>query len=109
MKDGSVFPASDYWVADNRLHFRVSYGGETTIDVDQLDWQRTVDENAKRNIRFALKPQPDTAVLDRATTASKADSNAFGDNALIRDASVQQLNSATYPGFITDSRSTNVQ
>jgi hypothetical protein len=68
-KDGTVLPASDYWVADNRLHFRVSYGGESTIDINQLDWQRTVNENAKRNVRFALKPQPDTALLDPGAIA----------------------------------------
>ncbi len=79
LKDGTVFPASDYWVADNRLHFRVDYGGENTIDIDQLDLQRTVDENAKRNIRFALKPQPDAVAPDSATSALNSDNNPAGD------------------------------
>jgi hypothetical protein len=58
MKDGTTLPATDYWVADGKLHYRISYGGEEAIDMSQLDLQRTVDENAKRGVRFTLKPQP---------------------------------------------------
>ena len=57
-KDGTTFPASDYWVADGKLHYRITYGGENVLEINQLDLQRTVDENAKRGIRFTLKPQP---------------------------------------------------
>ena len=58
MKDGTTFPATDYWVANGKLHYRISYGGESSIEMNQLDLQRTVDENAKRGVRFTLKPQP---------------------------------------------------
>jgi hypothetical protein len=58
MKDGTTVPATDYWVADAKLHYRITYGGEEAIDLSQLDLQRTVDENAKRGVRFTLKPQP---------------------------------------------------
>jgi hypothetical protein len=58
MKDGSTVPATDYWVAGDKLHYRITYGGEEAIDMGQLDLQRTVDENAKRGVRFTLKPQP---------------------------------------------------
>jgi len=58
MKDGTTLPATDYWVADGRFHYRVAYGNEDVIDMSQLDLQRTVDENAKRGVRFTLKPQP---------------------------------------------------
>jgi hypothetical protein len=60
LKDGTMYPASDYWLADNQLHYLVNYGGEGTIDMDQLDLQRTVDENAKRGVRFTLKSNPNT-------------------------------------------------
>jgi hypothetical protein len=58
LKDGTTFPATDYWVANGKLHYRISYGGESSIEMNQLDLQRTVDENAKRGVRFTLKPQP---------------------------------------------------
>jgi hypothetical protein len=58
LKDGTTFPASDYWLADGKLHFRVSYGGTATIDPNDLDWQRTVNENAKRGVTFTLTPEP---------------------------------------------------
>jgi len=56
-----MYPASDYWFSDNQLHYTVNYGGVGTIDMDQLDLQRTVDENAKRGVRFTFKPSPNTA------------------------------------------------
>jgi hypothetical protein len=99
LNDGTVFLASDYWVADNRLHFRVDYGGESTMGIDQLDWARTVDENAKRNIRFALKLQPDDVVLDPATSALNTDSGVVGDNASPQDAGFNNLMQPGILGF----------
>jgi len=58
LKDGSTFAASDYWVADGKLHYYVNYSGESSIDINDLDLQRTVDENSKRGVRFTLKPTP---------------------------------------------------
>jgi hypothetical protein len=58
LKDGRTLAATDYWVADGKLHYRVSDGGESTLDINDLDLQRTVDENAKRGVPFTLKPQP---------------------------------------------------
>jgi hypothetical protein len=61
LTDGTVYPATDYWVADNMLHYVVSYGGEGTIRMDQVDLQRTINENAKRGVRVSLRPKPDSA------------------------------------------------
>lgn len=58
LKDGTTFAASDYWVADGKLHYYVNYSGESSLDMSDLDLQRTVDENAKRGVRFTLKPGP---------------------------------------------------
>jgi hypothetical protein len=57
-KDGTMYAASDYWIAGGKLHYLVNYGGESTVEMDQVDWQRTVDENAKRGVQFTLKPNP---------------------------------------------------
>jgi hypothetical protein len=58
LKDGTTFAATDYWIADNKLHYRVSNGEQGVLDMDQLDWERTVNENAKRGVPFRLKPEP---------------------------------------------------
>jgi len=56
LKEGTVYGVTDYWLEGGRLHYLTSYGGENTIDVDQLDLQKTVDENFKRGVTFVLRP-----------------------------------------------------
>lgn len=58
LKDGTVYAITDYWVADNKLHYVTNYGGENSIPLDQIDIQRTVDANAKRGINITLRPTP---------------------------------------------------
>ena len=58
LKGGTTLSAWDYWIADGKLHYRVRDGGESALDMDELDWQRTVDENARRGVPFTLKPKP---------------------------------------------------
>jgi hypothetical protein len=58
LKDGTVYAITDYWVADNKLHYVTNYGGENSIPLDQIDMQRTVDANAKRGINITLRPTP---------------------------------------------------
>jgi hypothetical protein len=58
MKDGSVYSVRDYWVAGGQIHYVLLSGAESAIDMEQLDVQRTVDENAKSGVQFTLKPSP---------------------------------------------------
>jgi hypothetical protein len=58
LKDGSSFAVSDYWLADAKLHYVTSYGGDNAVDESRLDLQRTVNENAARGVDFTLRPQP---------------------------------------------------
>jgi hypothetical protein len=58
LKDGTTYAASDYWLQGGQLHYTVNYGGESTLSMDEVDLQRTVDENARRGIHFSLKPNP---------------------------------------------------
>jgi hypothetical protein len=60
LKDGTTYAASDYWLQDGVLHYTVNYGGEDTLNMDELDLQRTVNENARRGINFSLHPSPST-------------------------------------------------
>ena len=72
LKNGAAFDVTDYWVADNKLNFVVANGVEFGIELDQLDLQRTVDENAKRGIQFILQPDP-----NGSTGAPKSETPAY--------------------------------
>jgi hypothetical protein len=61
LKNGTTYSVSDYWLQGDRLHYTVNYGAPSTLKLKEVDWQRTVDENARRGIRFSLKPHPSTA------------------------------------------------
>jgi len=56
LKDGSSYGVTDYWLENNRLHYVTTYGGANAIDLDELDLQRTVDENAIQGVKFTLRP-----------------------------------------------------
>jgi len=58
LKNGTTYSVSDYWLQGGRLHYTVNYGAPNTLKMKQVDFQRTVDENARRGIRFSLKPHP---------------------------------------------------
>lgn len=58
LKDGSAYSVRDYWVSGGQLHYVMLNGSESAFDVDRLDLQRTVDENAKSGVQFVLKPNP---------------------------------------------------
>lgn len=58
LKDGSVYAISDYWLAGGELHYVTNYGGENSLDLSQIDLQRTVDANARRGVPFLLRPAP---------------------------------------------------
>ncbi len=55
LKNGAAFDVTDYWFADNKLNYVTMDGSEFGIEMDQLDLQRTVDENAKHGVQFTLK------------------------------------------------------
>ncbi len=69
LKDGTVYAITDYWIADNKLHYITNYGGENSIPLDQLDMQRTVDVNAKRGINITLRPTPQSQQAPAAPDA----------------------------------------
>ena len=41
-----------------KLHYVTNYGGENAIDIDLVDLQKTVDEDALRGVNFTLRPAP---------------------------------------------------
>ncbi len=58
LKDGTIFGVNYYWLADGRLNYITTYNIQTSIPIDDLDLQKTVDLNYKRGVTFALTPQP---------------------------------------------------
>jgi hypothetical protein len=58
LKNRTTYSVSDYWLQGGRLHYTVNYGAPSTLKMKEVDLQRTVDENARRGIRFSLKPHP---------------------------------------------------
>jgi hypothetical protein len=56
LRDGTNFDVRDYWLAEGKLHYVTSYGGENSVDLGQVDIQRSVDANAARGLSFSLHP-----------------------------------------------------
>ncbi len=70
MKDGTKYEITSYWSSGNTLHYVNGQGGVSTVDVNQIDLQRTIDENAKHGVRFWVRPQPAAAAPAPAAQAA---------------------------------------
>lgn len=69
LKDGTMLVANDYWLDGGQFHYTVKYGGESQIGLDQVDVQKSIDENAKRGVKFTLKARPAVASTAPGATA----------------------------------------
>lgn len=58
LKDGTMYSARDCWLAAGELHCTATDGSERVFELEAVDFQRTVDENARRGVPFTLKPNP---------------------------------------------------
>jgi hypothetical protein len=58
LKDGTMYSARDCWLAAGELHCTATDGSERVFELEAVDFQRTVNENAKRGAPFTLKPNP---------------------------------------------------
>jgi hypothetical protein len=70
LRDGSGYGVTDYWVADSMLHFVTTYDAQKSIPFEDVDWQRTVDENASRGVYFKLSYAPAAPRREAATAPS---------------------------------------
>ena len=68
-KDGTSYEVMSYWLDAGKLHYITNYGGETSVDLAQLDLQRTVDENARAGVSFTLRPAAPVPAPAPAQTA----------------------------------------
>lgn len=59
LKDGTSQNASSAWLHDGELHYtRADNGNESEVGIDDVDWQNTIEESAKRGVPFTLKSEP---------------------------------------------------
>ena len=59
LKNGTVETASNAWLVGGNLHYtRTDNGNEAELGMDQVDWQNTIEENARRGVPFTLKSEP---------------------------------------------------
>lgn len=54
LKSQTIYPATRYWVDGSLLYFALPDGTVKSTDLDFVDWQRTTDLNAERNVRVSL-------------------------------------------------------
>lgn len=72
LKDGSSYEVMSYWLDAGKLHYITNYGGENSLDMNHLDLQRTVDENAQRGANFTLRPAPAASAPSEPTPAASS-------------------------------------
>jgi hypothetical protein len=58
LKSETIYPAKDYWVGDRLLFYVLPDGSEASTDLNNIDWQRTMDLNAERGVRLTLRTKP---------------------------------------------------
>lgn len=58
LKDGTIFDVYSYWLENNQLFYITTYNIKTSIPVDDLDLQKTVDLNQKLGVTFSLSNKP---------------------------------------------------
>jgi hypothetical protein len=57
LRDGTVFPANQYWRDQDQLSY-VSEGDKGTVSLSSIDWSTTARLNTSRNIRVTLRNAP---------------------------------------------------
>jgi hypothetical protein len=60
LRDGSMYGLTDYWIENAELHYITTYGGQNSIGLDRIDFDKTVKLNADRGVPFVLRPKPPT-------------------------------------------------
>ena len=58
LRDGSMYGLTVYWVEGENLHYFTTYGGEDSVPLQRIDFDKTVQLNADRGVEFVLRPKP---------------------------------------------------
>lgn len=57
LTDGSMYGLTDYWVVEDRLRYLTDYGGENSIPLSRIDFDKTNQLNAERGVKFYVLPE----------------------------------------------------
>jgi hypothetical protein len=57
LRDGSIYGLTDYWAEDGELHYTTTYGGQNSVPLKRIDFEKTVQLNADRGVEFVLPPE----------------------------------------------------
>jgi hypothetical protein len=55
LNGGYSVGVTEYWLENAELHYHTTYGGDNAVPIDELDLQRTINENASRGVPLALR------------------------------------------------------
>ena len=58
LKGEAIYEATDYWIEGGRLFYVLRSGAERALDLNDVDWDRTVQLNAERGIILTLRARP---------------------------------------------------
>lgn len=61
LRDGSMYGLTEYWVEGDELHYFTTYGGENSVPLGHIDFEKTIKLNADRGVDFVLRPKPAAA------------------------------------------------
>ena len=56
--DGSMYALTSYWLEGDRIHYITSYGGENSVPLKQVDFDKTLQLNAAQGVKLELRPKP---------------------------------------------------
>jgi len=76
LTDGAVYPVTRYWISGSTVHYIVAYGGENSVPLTDVDIGRTTDENAKRGVRFDLRPKSYSGAASSPTASARSENAA---------------------------------
>ncbi|HYL62818.1 MAG TPA: hypothetical protein VE077_09365 [Candidatus Methylomirabilis sp.] len=58
LANGSMYALTSYWLDGDRIHYITSYGGENSVPITQIDFERTIQLNSAQGVEFELRPRP---------------------------------------------------
>lgn len=58
LTNGSMYALTSYWLDGDRIHYITSYGGENSVPISQIDFNKTLQLNAAQGVKFELRPKP---------------------------------------------------
>jgi hypothetical protein len=55
LKNGSMYGLRDYWLSAGRLYYLTNYGGQNSVSLSEIDFEKTTQLNADRGGRFSIE------------------------------------------------------